>query len=68
MIETSFAAHTALVIDLGAEGMPISTLGLKITDAHVTEAGELYMLLNPGSSAGGGGINVDPNPHTHEDG
>lgn len=62
MIDTSFAAHTAIVIDLGAEGMPISTLGLKITDAHVTESGELYTLL------GSGGLSVDPNLHTDEDG
>lgn len=45
MYEGSFTAHTALVIDLGTPGMPISTMSLKITDSHVTENEELYLLL-----------------------
>ena len=40
-----YAANTMVCIDLGAQGYPISTLGAKLLDAHVSALDEAYTLM-----------------------
>lgn len=34
---SDYQAHTTVCVDLGAHGVPVTTLGLKLIDAHVTD-------------------------------
>lgn len=42
----NYQAHTTICLDLGAPGFPVTTLGLKIMDAHVTDLEGAYALTN----------------------
>lgn len=43
--DSNFAANTTVCIDLGAPNYPISTLGAKIVDAHVSSLDDAFVLL-----------------------
>ena len=42
---TDFAAATCWCVDLGAPGMPVTTLGMKPLDAHINETGDCFLLV-----------------------
>jgi hypothetical protein len=45
-LSTDHVMGTTWCLDLGTPGSPITTLGMKVLDAHVTETGDAYILVN----------------------
>jgi hypothetical protein len=41
----NYGAHTCVCVDLKREGLPITTLPLRLKDAHVNEFGRVFALL-----------------------
>lgn len=46
---SSYEAHTSVCLDLALPGVPITTLGAKPADVHVSSAGVPFMLTQTGS-------------------
>lgn len=46
----SFAGHTTVVVDFAVEGFPVTTMGIKMLDAHVDAFERPYVLLPTGTS------------------
>jgi hypothetical protein len=44
-ITGNYGAHTCVCIDLKRDGLPITTLPLRLKDAHVNEFGRVFALL-----------------------
>ena len=42
----NYGAHTCVCIDLKREGLPITTLPLRLMDAHTNEFGRVFAILN----------------------
>jgi len=54
-MQENYSAHTCIVVDLQAKGFPITTLGVKLIDAHVNDLGRLFILAEDFSEEGDGG-------------
>lgn len=45
-LNNNYACNTTWCIDMGSPGMPVTTMGMKPVDSHVTSTGETYVLFN----------------------
>jgi len=46
ILNNNYACNTTWCVDMGVPGFPITTLGMKPVDTHVTSTGEAYVLFN----------------------
>jgi hypothetical protein len=42
--DNNYQAHTCVIIDLQAQGLPVTTMGMKLLDSHVNDVGEAFVL------------------------
>lgn len=49
-VSGNYGAHTCVCVDLKREGLPITTLPLRLRDAHTNEVGRVFSLYNSSST------------------